>query len=73
VRSCCEAGRDGFRLHRYLVGLGFENPVVNSSRIEVSRRRRRRKSDERKLNSLLRLLGRHVEQISGKISWILAR
>jgi transposase len=59
VVSCYEAGRDGFWLHRYLVSRGAENHVVDSSSIEVSRRKRRRKSDKLDLKSLLRLLGRH--------------
>ena len=45
VRSCYEAGRDGFWLHRYLASLGIENAVVDSSNIEVNRRLRRAKSD----------------------------
>jgi len=60
VVSCYEAGRDGFWLHRYLLACGIENHVVDSSSIEVSRRKRRRKSDKLDLKSLLRLLGRHV-------------
>jgi transposase len=42
VVSCYEAGRDGFWLHRYLVSLGIENQVVDSSSIETNRRERRR-------------------------------
>jgi transposase len=56
VRSCYEAGRDGFWLHRYLTSLGIENAVVDSSSIEVNRRLRRAKSDRldaRKLVSML--------------------
>ena len=60
VVSCYEAGRDGFWLHRHLISRGIENRVVDSSSIEVSRRKRRRKSDKLDLKSLLRLLGRHV-------------
>ena len=37
VRSCYEAGRDGFWLHRYLTSLGITNVVVDSSSIEVNR------------------------------------
>src|SRR5687768_12758739 len=43
VRSCYEAGRDGFWLHRYLISQGIENVVVDSSSIEVNRRQRRAK------------------------------
>jgi len=45
VRSCYEAGREGFWIHRYLIGQGIENQVVDSSSIEVNRRARRAKSD----------------------------
>ena len=43
--SCYEAGRDGFWLHRFLLAHGVQNQVVDSSSIEVNRRRRRAKSD----------------------------
>jgi len=45
VVSCYEAGRDGFWLHRFLQGHGITNHGVESSAIEVNRRRRRAKSD----------------------------
>jgi transposase len=45
VRSCYEAGRDGFWLHRALLARGIVNSVVDSSSIEVDRRARRMKSD----------------------------
>jgi len=45
VRSCYEAGRDGFWLHRYLGSRGVINSIVDSSSIEVNRRRRRTKTD----------------------------
>ena len=45
VCSCYEAGRDGFWLHRYLVSRGIANRIVDSSSIEVNRRRRRMKTD----------------------------
>jgi transposase len=37
VVSCYEAGRDGFWLHRFLVGHGVESRVVDSASIEVNR------------------------------------
>jgi transposase len=43
VVSCYEAGREGFWLHRFLQGHGITNHVVDSSAIEVNRRRRRAK------------------------------
>ena len=45
VVACYEAGRDGFWLHRYLAHGGVQNIVVDSASIEVSRRKRRAKSD----------------------------
>lgn len=56
VRSCFEAGRDGFWLHRCLTAHGVENVIVDSSSIEVNRRQRRAKTDRidgRKLVNLL--------------------
>ena len=56
VVRCDEAGRDGFRLHRFLQGHGITNHVVDAAAIEVNRRRRRAKSDGldvRKLRSML--------------------
>jgi len=60
VVSCYEAGRDGFWLHRYLVGEGIENRVVDSASIEVNRRQRRTKTDSVDVQSLLRLLLRYI-------------
>jgi transposase len=45
ILSCYEAGRDGFWLHRYLLSCGIENLVVDSSSLEVNRRKRRAKTD----------------------------
>lgn len=45
VVSCYEAGRDGFWIHRFLAHTGIQNIVVDSASIEVSRRKRRAKSD----------------------------
>jgi len=59
VRSCYEAGRDGFWPHRFLTQLGVTNLVVDSSSIEVSRRARRAKTDRLDGEKLLRLLLRY--------------
>ena len=60
VVSCYEAGRDGFWLHRYLVEkLGIKNNVVDSSSIEVKRRKRRAKSDGLDVQKLLTMLVRY--------------
>jgi transposase len=45
VVSCYEAGRDGFWIHRFLTHEKVQNIVVDSASIEVSRRKRRAKSD----------------------------
>jgi hypothetical protein len=45
VVSCYEAGCDGFWIHRFLAHEGIQNIVVDSASIEVSRRKRRAKSD----------------------------
>lgn len=59
VRSCCEAGRDGFWPHRCLTAIGVVNLVVDASSIEVPRRLRRAKTDRLDGERLLRLLLRH--------------
>lgn len=60
VRSCYEAGRDGFWLHRWLAAHTVGNVVVDSSSIQVNRRSRRAKTDALDLLDLLALLARHV-------------
>lgn len=59
VLSCYEAGRDGFWLHRYLESAGVQNLVVDSSSIEVNRRRRRAKTDSLDVEKLLTMLLRY--------------
>jgi transposase len=59
VRSCYEAGRDGFWLDRYLLKTGVENLIVDSSSIEVSRRARRAKTDRLDARKLLNMLIRY--------------
>jgi transposase len=53
VRSCYEAGRDGFWLHRSLASCGIDNAVVDSASIEVNRRAKSDAIDVTKLLSLL--------------------
>ena len=60
VVSCYEAGREGFWLHRFLQGHGITNHVVDSSSIEVNRRRRRAKSDGLDVRKLLSMLLRYA-------------
>ena len=59
VRSCYEAGRDGFWPARLLTSVGVENLVVDSSSIEVPRRARRAKTDRLDGDKLLRMLLRY--------------
>ena len=59
IFSCYEAGRDGFWLHRYLVSIGVKNLVVDSSSIEVNRRKRRAKTDRIDAGKLLSMLMRY--------------
>ena len=59
ILSCYEAGRDGFWLHRYLLSCGIDNVVVDSSSLEVNRRKRRVKTDRVDAKKLLRMLMRY--------------
>jgi transposase len=59
VRSCYEAGREGFWIHRWLATVGVTNVVVDSSSIEVNRRSRRRKTDRLDAEKLLQMLIRY--------------
>src|SRR5262245_21107391 len=61
VVSCYEAGREGFWLHRFLQAQGITNHVVDSSSIEVNRRRRRAKSDGLDVRKLLSMLMRYAQ------------
>lgn len=56
VKSCYEAGQDGFSVHRQLEQIGIKNIVVDSASIETSRRRKRLKTDRvdgEKLSAML--------------------
>uniref|UniRef100_UPI003F49516A IS110 family transposase n=1 Tax=Cupriavidus necator TaxID=106590 RepID=UPI003F49516A len=59
IRSCYEAGRDGFWLHRWLTEQGIHNLVVDSASIEVNRRARRAKTDRLDADKLLSMLMRY--------------
>jgi transposase len=59
VCTCYEAGRDGFWLHRALTSRGIVNLVVDSSSIEVDRRKKRVKTDPVDAAKLLNLLCRY--------------
>jgi len=68
VVSCYEAGRDGFWLHRRLGEQGIENIIIDSSSIEVNRRKRRAKTDAIDVKAMLRLLQRHQGGETGVMS-----
>ena len=58
VVSGYAAGREGFWRHRFLQGQGITNHGVDSSAIEVNRRRRRAKSDGVDVRKLLSMVMR---------------
>ncbi len=59
MKSCYEAGRDGFWIHRCLDALDISNVVVDSSSIEVNRRKRRAKTDRLDVGKLSTMLVRY--------------
>jgi len=59
VKSCYEAGRDGFWIHRFLESIGVVNVVVDAASIEVARRKRRAKTDRIDVDLLLGRLVRY--------------
>jgi len=61
VRSCYEAGLDGFWIHRYLEKAGIQNVVVDAASIEVNRRAKQRKTDRLDAQKLVRQLMRYHE------------
>jgi hypothetical protein len=56
-----EAGREGCGRHRFVQGQGITNPVVDSSAIEVNRRRRRAKSAGLDVHKVLSMLMRSAQ------------
>ena len=59
VRSCYEAGLDGFWIHRYLEAHGIKNIVVDPASVEVNRRAKQRKTDRLDAQKLVRHLIRY--------------
>ena len=59
VRSCYEAGREGFWVHHALTAKGIENVVVDASSIEVNRRSKHAKTDRMDVEKLVRQLMRY--------------
>jgi transposase len=57
IVSCCEAGYDGFWLHRLLEAYGIRNYVIDPASLQVGVARRRNRVDvERLLRSLMAYL-----------------
>lgn len=56
VRSCYEAGRECYWLHRALKRMGVDNRIVDSASIEVNRRKRRAKADRLDVAKLSQML-----------------
>jgi len=59
IISCYEAGRDGFWIHRALTQEEINNKVIDSASIEVSRHKRKVKTDRIDVAKLLRMLLRY--------------
>lgn len=59
IMSCCEAGRDGFWLHRYLEGCGIQNIVVDLSNIKINQHQQQAKTDRIDAVQLLKMLIRY--------------
>ena len=59
VHVCYEAGRDGFWIYRFLTTHGIDNVIVDSSSIEVNRRKRRAKTDRLDAEKLVGMLVRY--------------
>ena len=70
VRSCYEAGRDGFWIHRVLLHQEIKNVVVDSASIEVNRRSRRAKTDRLDAEKLVTQLIRYH---GGERMWSVVR
>lgn len=71
IKSCYEAGRDGFWLHRFLESQGINNIVVDAASIETNRRAKKTKTDKVDLDLILRKL---IDYYSGdKNVWSVLR
>ncbi len=71
IRTCYEAGRDGFWIHRALTAQGIENVIVDPGSIEVSQRKRRAKNDGLDVKKLLKNLALYHE--SDRDVWSVVR
>ena len=59
VKSCYEAGLDGFWIHRQMEEMGIVNLVVDPASVEVNRRAKQRKTDRLDARKLVRQLMRY--------------
>jgi len=59
VVCCYEAGRDGFWIFRWLENMNIPCLILDPASIEVSRRKRRAKTDRLDVESMVRLLSRY--------------
>jgi transposase len=73
VKSCFEAGRDGFWLYRVLRSKGIETLVVDSSSIERNRRAQSAKTDRIDATKLVEMLYRHHFESPGRAGWSIVR
>jgi transposase len=60
IICCFEAGRDGFWLHRLLIGHDIESYVLEPTSILVNRRARRAKTDRLDAEGMLRVLAAYL-------------
>lgn len=60
IICCFEAGRDGFWLHRLLIGHAIESYVLEPTSILVNRRARRAKTDRLDAEGMLRVLATYL-------------
>ncbi len=61
LHCCFEAGRDGFRLHRFLTTHGIANHGLEPTSILVNRRARRAKTDRLDAEGMLRVLAAYLQ------------
>lgn len=71
VKSCYEAGQDGFSVHRQLEQIGIQNTVVDSASIEKSRRKKQLKTDRIDAEKLSLMLLRYYS--GDRNVWSVAR
>ena len=70
VVCCFEAGRDGFWLHRLLIGHGIASYVLEPTSILVNRRARRAKTDRLDAEGMLRVLMAYLRGDSKSCSMV---